>query len=71
MLPEQQSDELAGHLDACPDCQTTIMMLEDAEDTLIGRLRTPVGSESCVGEPQFQGRRGQGHRRLGWSGSIG
>ncbi len=54
MLSNQQSDDLAGHLESCPDCQATITTLEDAEDTLIGRLRTPPGSESCLAEPQFQ-----------------
>jgi RND family efflux transporter MFP subunit len=54
MLTNEQSDDLAGHLESCPDCQATITTLEDAEDTLIGRLRTPPGSESCLAEPQFQ-----------------
>ena len=54
MLSNEQSDDLAGHLESCPDCQATITTLEDAEDTLIGRLRTPPGSESCLAEPQFQ-----------------
>ena len=54
MLTDQQSDELAGHLDSCPDCQATILTLEDAEDTLIGRLRTPSGGESYSAEPEFQ-----------------
>ena len=54
MLSDEQSDGLAGHLDSCPDCQATIVTLEDAEDTLIGRLRMPMGSESCLAEPEFQ-----------------
>jgi serine/threonine protein kinase/tetratricopeptide (TPR) repeat protein len=54
MLSDEQSDGLAGHLDSCPDCQATIMTLEDAEDTLIGRLRMPLGSEACLAEPEFQ-----------------
>ena len=54
MLSNEQSDQLAGHLESCPDCQATIVTLEDAEDTLIGRLRTPLSSESCLAEPQFQ-----------------
>ena len=53
-LSNQQSDDLAGHLESCPDCQATIMTLEDAEDTLIGRLRAPLSAESCLAEPQFQ-----------------
>ena len=54
LLSEEQSDELAGHLDSCPDCQATIMTLDDADDTLIHRLRMPPGSESYLAEPQFQ-----------------
>jgi len=53
-LPDEQSDELAGHLDSCPDCQATILSLEDAEDTFIGRLRTPPASDAFLAEPQFQ-----------------
>jgi len=53
-LSDEQSDDLAGHLDSCPDCQATIVTLEDAEDTLIGRLRTSLGSEACLAEPEFQ-----------------
>ena len=37
-----------------PDCQATIMTLDDAEDTVIGRLRTPLSSESFLAEPQLQ-----------------
>ena len=54
MLSDDQSDELAGHVDSCPDCQATILTLEDAEDTLIGRLRTPPASEPYSAEPPFQ-----------------
>jgi RND family efflux transporter MFP subunit len=54
MLSEEQSADLARHLDSCCDCQATITGLEDAEDTLIRRLRMPPGSEACLAEPQFQ-----------------
>jgi serine/threonine protein kinase len=54
LLPDEQSDELADHLGSCPDCQATILTLEDAEDTLIGHLRTPAGSQSCLAESEFQ-----------------
>ncbi len=52
-LPEPESDHVASHLDACPECQATIVTLADADDTLIGQIRTPVGPESFVGEPQL------------------
>ena len=54
MLSDDQSADLAGHLDSCPECQATILTLEDAEDTLVRRLRMPLGSESCLAEPEFQ-----------------
>ncbi len=54
LLSEEQSEELADHLDSCPDCQATILTLDDADDTLIRRLRMPLGSESYLAEPQFQ-----------------
>ena len=54
LASEEQSDELADHLGSCPDCQATILTLADADDTLIRRLRTPLGSESYLSEPQFQ-----------------
>jgi RND family efflux transporter MFP subunit len=53
LVSEEQSKDLAGHLDACPDCQATIMTLDDADDTLIGRLRTPLSGESVLAEPQL------------------
>ena len=53
-LSDQESDGLAAHLDSCPDCQATIVTLEDVEDTLIVRLRMPLGSESCVAELPYQ-----------------
>jgi uncharacterized protein (TIGR03067 family) len=54
LLSDEQSDDLAGHLESCSDCQATIVNLEDATDTLVGRLRTSPGNESCLEEPQFQ-----------------
>ena len=54
MLPEEQRDALDRHLDGCPDCQATIVTLDDAEDTVMGRLRMPPGDESFLAEPQLQ-----------------
>jgi len=54
LLAAEPSDDLASHLDSCSDCQATIMSLEDAEDTLIRRLRTPLGGDSCLAEPEYQ-----------------
>ena len=52
-LSEELSNELAEHLDSCSDCQSTIMNLEDAEDTVIVRLRTPLGEVASKVEPEF------------------
>ena len=54
MLSDEESAGLASHLDSCTDCQATIVNLGNADDTLIGRLRTPEPSESYSAEPQFQ-----------------
>jgi RND family efflux transporter MFP subunit len=54
LISEEESNYLTDHLDSCPDCQATIMTLDDADDTAIGRLRTPLSSESVLAEPQLQ-----------------
>ncbi|MBN2577933.1 MAG: TIGR03067 domain-containing protein [Pirellulales bacterium] len=54
LLSDEQSNEIAEHLESCPDCQATIVNLGDATDTLVGRLRTPTENDSCLAEPQFQ-----------------
>jgi serine/threonine protein kinase len=54
MLYGEQRDALDEHLDCCPDCQATIVTLDDADDTVISRLRTPLSSESVLAEPQLQ-----------------
>jgi uncharacterized protein (TIGR03067 family) len=54
MLSGEQQDVLDSHLDSCPDCQAKIMTLDDADDTVIGRLRMPLSSESVLAEPQLQ-----------------
>src|SRR5208283_159847 len=49
----EQRDALDEHLESCPDCQATIMGLDDADDTVAGRLRTPPSGESLMAEPQL------------------
>ena len=53
-LPDQQRDALDEHLDSCPDCQATMMTLDDAGDTLIGHLRSPLSSADVLAEPELQ-----------------
>ena len=54
LVSEEESQSLAEHLESCPDCQDLVMTLDDADDTLVGRLRTPLSSESFLAEPQLQ-----------------
>ena len=54
MLPGEQQDILDRHLDECPDCQATILTLDDSGDTVIGGLRMPLSGESVLAEPQLQ-----------------
>jgi serine/threonine protein kinase len=53
-IPEEQRDQLDSHLDRCPDCQATIVTLNDADDTVIGRLRMPLSHEDFLAEPQLR-----------------
>ncbi len=54
LLSGEQRDNLESHLDACPECQATIVTLDDGGDTLVGHLRLPVSGESVLAEPQLQ-----------------
>ena len=54
LLSEEDSDDLAGHLESCADCQATIVSLGDVDDTLVGHLQMPLSSDSCLAEPQLQ-----------------
>src|SRR5258706_10572303 len=46
LLPLPRLDEVAAHIDACPQCNETLRGLHEADDTLIARLRqyVPPGS---------------------------
>ncbi len=50
----EKQDALDSHLDSCPDCQATIVTLDDSDDPVISRLRMPLSSESVLAEPQLQ-----------------
>jgi hypothetical protein len=53
MVSGEQRDALDSHLDSCPDCQATIVTLDDGNDTVIGHLRTPASGEAVLAEPQL------------------
>ncbi len=41
-ISDENAETLAEHLDSCPDCRAELATLDDASDTLIGRLRHPA-----------------------------
>ncbi len=51
-LPEDASDSLASHVEACPDCQAELATLSDVEDTLIGQLRGAAAPEPYLDESE-------------------
>ena len=51
-LPDEDSDSLSSHLEACPDCQAELATLSDIEDTLIGRLRGAADPEPYLDESE-------------------
>jgi uncharacterized protein (TIGR03067 family) len=51
-LPDDASEVLASHLDACTSCQTTLATLDDASDSLVARLRGPVADDPLLAEPE-------------------
>ena len=50
-LPDEASDTVASHLDACPDCQAKLATLPEPDDTLVARLRGPVLPDPFAEEP--------------------
>ena len=51
-LTETTAEEVISHLSVCPDCQTTLHALGDAEDTLVAKLRSPAVEDPYKDEPQ-------------------
>jgi Flp pilus assembly protein TadD/tRNA A-37 threonylcarbamoyl transferase component Bud32 len=41
-LPDDTSETIALHIEACPDCLATLQELNDRDDPLLAELRTPV-----------------------------
>ncbi len=50
-LPLVSVDDLAGHLEACSECQTRLEGLEAESDALVDALRQPLESEPFSNEP--------------------
>ena len=51
-LSDDASDVLASHLDACSTCQAMLATLQDANDSLVARLRRPVPDDPLLAEPE-------------------
>jgi serine/threonine protein kinase len=51
-LPDDASELLSSHVEACPDCQAELATLSDIEDTLIGQLRGAAAPEPYLDESE-------------------
>ncbi len=51
-LSDEDSEQIANHVDTCPVCQATMATLDDADDTLAARLRSPAEQDAYANEPQ-------------------
>jgi RND family efflux transporter MFP subunit len=51
-LPEEASDALADHVEACPGCQAELATLSDVEDTLVGQIRGVAAPEPYLDESE-------------------
>ncbi|MBW3597297.1 MAG: serine/threonine protein kinase [Planctomycetes bacterium] len=53
-LPDDASDQVARHLDDCPECRTAIETLSDAGDTVAVSLRGTVRENVFAEEPEWR-----------------
>ncbi len=49
-LSEDDAESMVSHLTECPDCEATLLSLDEAEDTLMGHLRTPAVDDAYLEE---------------------
>jgi serine/threonine protein kinase/Leucine-rich repeat (LRR) protein len=49
-LAPQILEEIAAHVDGCPDCQAELTMQASEDDTLVGLIRQPVRQQAFEGE---------------------
>ncbi len=52
-LPADSHETVAAHIETCADCQTTLAALNNAEDTLVARLRQAAVAQKIPEEPSF------------------
>jgi RND family efflux transporter MFP subunit len=51
-LSDRESESVASHLDACPECQAALAGLQEAEDSLVAGLRGPFTADPFWEEPE-------------------
>ena len=51
-LSDEVSEGVAEHLESCPSCQAGLATFDDADDTLVARLRLPAEEDPYQGESQ-------------------
>jgi hypothetical protein len=58
-LPEPGIDQVARHLEACPDCEGRARRLDTAVDAIGAAIRKPPASnwDTCLPDPSFLARR--------------
>src|SRR5438874_963077 len=53
-LAVETVEEVAGHLETCPDCQQALHGLSPAHDPLLEELRGLSGNDAYIQEPECQ-----------------
>lgn len=53
-LPDEQSDVISAHLEACLSCEATVAQLDRASDTLTDGLRLPIAGIVGEAEPSAE-----------------
>ena len=53
-LSADSLESVSGHVEACPDCQSTLVSLKNAEDTMISELRGAAATAEFEEEPEFR-----------------
>ena len=51
-LSDEASEGVAEHLESCPSCQAGLATFDDADDTLVARLRLPAEEDPYQAESQ-------------------
>ena len=51
-LPEDAAEGLFEHVGSCGPCRARLETFDEADDTLVARLRCPVGEDPYAAEPQ-------------------